>query len=328
MPVTTYHSANGKTRGQSAGGVRRDYASDGVGSVVATVDAAGAVENTYRYKPYGKTLAKTGSAADPTLLWTAATGSRATRLAYAEQYNRARHYGSAQRAWTTKDPLWPEEAAYAYVHGNPATFIDPSGMSIWVFPPAIWPLICPPAEVGTPPCGQGGVAGGGCPNQSGKGPIDLKRFDQPGSPTDPAKCDPAKLDLPAINGRISYVQGKIKELCGENPDAPIPPGNFPYLPYMGTRPCAFLGPDKKPYKFCAIQCLGNPAARNKLGVYFGNRPQNGIGCLVCCLSAHENHHCGQIIGGSQLGTYGSECDGWKKELECLKRVIGGGKCSS
>jgi RHS repeat-associated protein len=83
--------------------------------------------NTYRYKPSGDLLAKTGSSPDPRFLWTGDTGSRTTTKAYAEQYNRARHYGNKQGQWTTVDPLWPDERAYGYVGGSPVVWVDPTG---------------------------------------------------------------------------------------------------------------------------------------------------------------------------------------------------------
>jgi len=37
MPVTNYHTVNGRIRGESTAGVRTDYLTDALGSVVATV---------------------------------------------------------------------------------------------------------------------------------------------------------------------------------------------------------------------------------------------------------------------------------------------------
>ncbi|RYG99821.1 MAG: hypothetical protein EON58_02515 [Alphaproteobacteria bacterium] len=128
MPVTNYRTLNGRMRGQTTSGVRTDYLTDALGSVTATVTASATVENTYRHKPYGERLTKTGTGVDPRFLWTGDTGSRTTGASHAEQYNRARHYGAKQANWTSVDPMWPEELAYAYVDGNPTTWIDPSGM--------------------------------------------------------------------------------------------------------------------------------------------------------------------------------------------------------
>ena len=129
MAVTTYRTYNGRLRAEVTDGVRTTYLTDALGSVTATVDSSQTVLNTYRYKPSGDLLAKTGSSPDPRFLWTGDTGSRTTGLAYSEQYNRLRHYGSKQAAWTTVDPIWPVENAYVYVRSKPVTSTDPMGLS-------------------------------------------------------------------------------------------------------------------------------------------------------------------------------------------------------
>lgn len=86
MPVTKYFTVNGRMIGESTSGVRRDYITDGLGSVVGTIKESGEVENTYRYKPYGGLLAKTGSAADPKFLWRGSRKWRDTGRSYAESY--------------------------------------------------------------------------------------------------------------------------------------------------------------------------------------------------------------------------------------------------
>jgi len=73
-------------------------------------------------------------------MWTGSTGSRATGASYAEQYNRARHYGSKQAGWTSVDPLWPllppfngtfvinsQAMAMAPSHGN---YAEKGGLTI------------------------------------------------------------------------------------------------------------------------------------------------------------------------------------------------------
>ena len=128
MPTKTYYSVAGEIIAEETGGVRTDYITDALGSIVGTVDSSQAVVNTYRYKPYGSLLAKTGTGPDPRLLWTGTTGSRTTNLNRADQYNQARHLGVKEGSWTTTDPLWPEELAYGYVKGNPTNRIDPDGL--------------------------------------------------------------------------------------------------------------------------------------------------------------------------------------------------------
>lgn len=103
MPTTYYHTVNGRLIGETTGTTRTDYLTDALGSVTATMNQSQAIVNTYRYKPYGQLLAKTGSGADPRFMYAGDTGSRTTLLNYAEQYNQARHLGTRQGQWTTVD---------------------------------------------------------------------------------------------------------------------------------------------------------------------------------------------------------------------------------
>lgn len=128
MARTYYNTVNGRMISQKKNGVRTNFHTDALGSITTTT-VNGAVENTYRYKPYGETLAKTGTAEDPRFLWTGDTGSRRTEAKASEQYNRRRQYGNFFACWSTQDPIWPDERAYTY-SGNPATLKDPFGLKI------------------------------------------------------------------------------------------------------------------------------------------------------------------------------------------------------
>ena len=126
MP-TNYLMVNGMKIGHVKDGVRTDYLTDALGSVTATKNQSQQIVNTYRYKPYGKLLAKTGSGDDPRYLWTGNTGSRVTQTRNVNQYNVARHYANSPAVWTSVDPLWPEEWAYRYVYNRPTMELDPLG---------------------------------------------------------------------------------------------------------------------------------------------------------------------------------------------------------
>lgn len=121
-----YHTVNGMLIGETSNGVRRGYLSDALGSVVATVDDTGSIENTYRYKPYGDLLAKTGTASDPRFLWIGALGYR-YKTSLGNVYVRARHYVTYNGNWSSVDKFWPAQPAYNYARSNPVTHIDPSG---------------------------------------------------------------------------------------------------------------------------------------------------------------------------------------------------------
>jgi RHS repeat-associated protein len=150
MPTTYYHTVAGRILGETTSGVRTDYLADALGSVTATVDASQNVVNTYRYKPYGEQLAKTGRGADPRFGWTGDSGSRRTLLAYAEQYNRMRHLSTAIGMWISVDALWPREQAFGYVRGNPIVAYDPSGMQSCYRKP--WDDDCKPVQEGVSRC--------------------------------------------------------------------------------------------------------------------------------------------------------------------------------
>src|SRR5579871_1642648 len=129
MPVTNYYTVNGNLIGEkTTGGTRTDYLTDALGNVTATLNQSGQVVNTYRYKPYGTQLAKTGAGADPAFRWVGAQGYRQTGKKYSDVYVRARHYDSATGRWTTRAPLWPSQLAYVYVIDSPTTAVDATGM--------------------------------------------------------------------------------------------------------------------------------------------------------------------------------------------------------
>lgn len=127
MAIVKYHCAKGRLIGEDTNGIRTDYMTDALGSVTGTVNSSQAVVNTYRYKPFGELLAKTGTGADPKFMWNGGTQSRRTSLGFSDQYNRGRHYGTRQGQWTTVDPLWPEEPEFVYAGVTPVSQIDPSG---------------------------------------------------------------------------------------------------------------------------------------------------------------------------------------------------------
>lgn len=93
MGTTYYHTVNRQITGQTKDGVRTHYLPDAFGSVTATMSDAGVEENTYRYKPYGEVLAKTGVAADPRFLWSGQRQARrcADELLYVSRFG---HYSS------------------------------------------------------------------------------------------------------------------------------------------------------------------------------------------------------------------------------------------
>jgi hypothetical protein len=121
MSVTNYYTVNSEIIGEkSVGGARIDYLTDALGSVVATVDQSAQVVNTYRYKPYGGQLSKTGAAADPAFRWVGQQGYRQTGKKYSDVYIHSKHYDERAGRWATAG----EETrlgAYIYGDANPIT---------------------------------------------------------------------------------------------------------------------------------------------------------------------------------------------------------------
>jgi RHS repeat-associated protein len=129
MAITNYHTVNGEFIGETTSAVRTGYLTDGLGSVTATQGSTGNVLATYRYKPYGTLLAKTGVGSDPRFLWVGSLGYRSTSLTAVSHYVRARHYVSMIGSWGTVDPLWPGQAVYMYTACNPSTLVDMLGLA-------------------------------------------------------------------------------------------------------------------------------------------------------------------------------------------------------
>lgn len=127
MAVTNYYTIDGQIIGEATSGARTGYLPDALGSVTATVDESGTVINTYRYKPYGSQLSKSGVGTDPKFQWVGQHGYRQTGLSHAGSYVRARHCSNQGATWISVDFHWPKVDAYQYADNNPLSKIDPSG---------------------------------------------------------------------------------------------------------------------------------------------------------------------------------------------------------
>jgi RHS repeat-associated protein len=129
MATTNYYSLNGEIIGEKTiGGTRTDYLTDALGSVTATLNQSAQVVNTYRHKPSGAQLAKTGVGADPAFRWVGKEGYRQTGKKWSSISVRLRHYDTDTGRWTTKDPLGIRFPKYTYVRTNPTTLVDPIGL--------------------------------------------------------------------------------------------------------------------------------------------------------------------------------------------------------
>lgn len=167
MAVTNYYTMDGEIVGEKTGaGARVDYLTDALGSVVGTVNQSAQVVNTYRYKPFGGLLAKTGVGNDPAFQWVGNQGYRNTGKKWSDVYVRARHDDTVTGRWTTADRLWPTEPAYIYCNDQPITVVDRSGLRV----------------VKDDQIGIGGIRGADCGLWIG-GPCDYARSHNYGDPS-------------------------------------------------------------------------------------------------------------------------------------------------
>ncbi len=87
--------------GEETGGTYTDYLTDALGSVTATVNQSEQVLNTYRYKPYGALLAKSGVGGDPPFQWQGANSVRLTDRLFAISFRDPSVYSSAAAHFIT-----------------------------------------------------------------------------------------------------------------------------------------------------------------------------------------------------------------------------------
>ena len=127
-----FHTVNGQIIGETtAGSPRVDYLTDALGSVTATVNQSAQVVNTYRYKPFGATLAKTGTGPDPAFGWAGTHGYRPTGNPFSSFYVMLRHYDELGGRWPTVDPTGfygGDRNLYRYVLNKPVSEMDPTGL--------------------------------------------------------------------------------------------------------------------------------------------------------------------------------------------------------
>lgn len=104
------------------------YLTDAIGSTIALVDSSGAVTNTYKYEPYGKSAGSTGTTPNPFRFageyYDAASGLYKVG---------ARYYDAATGRWTSADPMAVSldergSNSYSYAGGDPVNSTDPSGL--------------------------------------------------------------------------------------------------------------------------------------------------------------------------------------------------------
>ncbi|GMV87965.1 MAG: hypothetical protein AMXMBFR81_08960 [Chthonomonas sp.] len=119
-----FHTMNGEIVGESVGGVVRDYLLDPLGSVVATLDAAGLVDQ-FEYWPYGELVDDLPEGA-PVFLWVGGLGYWFDTDE--RRYVRHRMLRADLGSWMQLDPLWNRAPAFQYCSQTPAQVSDPTGL--------------------------------------------------------------------------------------------------------------------------------------------------------------------------------------------------------
>ena len=103
------------------------YLLDGLGSVVAMTDSAGAITNTFKYDPYGNDIGTTGTVKNP-IRFQGQYYSSSLKL-----YKMGlRFYDPGLGRWTQRDPVeqplqtsgWND---YVFAGDSPVNYVDPSG---------------------------------------------------------------------------------------------------------------------------------------------------------------------------------------------------------
>jgi len=101
---------------------------DGLGSVVAVTDSTGAVVSTYKYDPYGKHTATTGTVTNP---WRFAGQYYDSQTGLYKMGQR--YYNPANARWTQQDPIrqigsFHQSDRCPYAGDDPINLTDPNGL--------------------------------------------------------------------------------------------------------------------------------------------------------------------------------------------------------
>ncbi len=110
------------TRADSTGTV--NLIADGLGSTNSLTSNAGAIQTSYTYEPYGET-SQTGTASNNDVQYTGRENDGSGLY-----YYRARYYSPGLKRFIAEDPIGLGGGAniYAYVGGDPISYIDPTGL--------------------------------------------------------------------------------------------------------------------------------------------------------------------------------------------------------
>jgi len=120
-----FHTMNGEIVGESVGGTVRDYLLDPLGSVVATLDGEGIVDQ-FEYWPYGELVDELPEGA-PVFLWVGGLGYWFDTDH--RRYVRHRMLRTDLGSWMQLDPLWPQSPSTLYAADSPCSVSDLQGLA-------------------------------------------------------------------------------------------------------------------------------------------------------------------------------------------------------
>ncbi len=190
------------------GGYAEYYVRDWLGSVVAMVDGAGAVVQSYEYDSFGNLLSVLDPSYDQPFTYTGREWDEEAGL----YYYRARYYDPATGRFLSEDPVgWLRGSGYEYVGNNPVNWVDPLGA---------FRMSLPASGPGAP--GGGGPLPAPVPSLPGlPGASHPQVSPSSGSFYEPSGCDQISALLCLI-GLILQSERLISRFCGGDPPDPPP----------------------------------------------------------------------------------------------------------
>lgn len=198
-----------------------NFLADALGSTLALSDSSGTIQTQYTYEPFGKTTvagaafgnvnAFTGRELDETGLY----------------FYRARYYDPAIGRFGSEDPIGFKGGIdfYVYVRNNPATFIDPFGLTNCTKTPLGW--VCYPDN-------NPGTSSSDPQTPSLPTPPGLSQMPTPASMPTTSFCEPGTDCHDTMQGGLPSGNWTLDPCQGWDIDSVSRPYNGPYFTCSGN----------------------------------------------------------------------------------------------